>query len=189
MGEAGLVGDLAGKLEGAAAQSQSDPFGFGFPWAESDTAAHGLGLSVMASEYDHLVGEPTYGTFAQRWSANVLGANAWGSSFIIGDGTVFTDCPQHQVANLVGALDGSAPILTGAVVEGPSDEKSHGRLAGMRKCPTGGGDAFARFDNAAVYRDNVQSFTTTEPALDLTAPSMLAFSWQSAEPAELVPGL
>jgi len=35
----------------------------------------------------------------------------------------------------------------------------------------------------------VQSYTTTEPAIDLTAPSMLAFSWQSAEPAELEPGL
>ena len=80
----------------------------------------------------------------------MLGANAWGSSFIIGDGTVFTDCPQHQVANLVGSLDGSPPVLAGAVVEGPSDEKSHGKLPGMRKCPAGGGDAFARFDNAAV---------------------------------------
>ena len=59
----------------------------------------------------------------------------------------------------------------------------------MRKCPAAGGDAFARFDNAAVYRDNVQSFTNTEPTLDLTAPSMLAFSWQSAEAAELEPGL
>ncbi len=189
VGEAGLLGDLAGKLERAVAQSRSDPFGFGFPWAESDTAAHGLGLSVMASEYDHLVGEPTYGTFSQRWLANVLGANAWGSSFIIGDGAVFTDCPQHQVANLVGSLDGSPPILAGAVVEGPSDEKSHGRLSGMRKCPAAGGDAFARFDNAASYRDNAQSFTTTEPAIDLTAPSMLAFAWQSAEPSELEPGL
>jgi len=144
---------------------------------------------VMASEYDDLVGEPTYRTFSERWLANVLGANAWGSSFIIGDGTVFTDCPQHQVANLVGSLDGSPPVLDGAVVEGPSDEKSRGKLPGMRPCPAAGGDAFARFDNASVYRDNVQSYTTTEPALDLTAPSMLAFAWQIAQPAELEPAL
>ena len=65
--EAGLIGDLAGKLQRAVAQAQGDPFGFGFPWAESDTVAHGLGLSVMASEYDELVGEPTYRTFSERW--------------------------------------------------------------------------------------------------------------------------
>jgi hypothetical protein len=187
--EAGLVTDLAGKLERAAAQGQSDPFGFGFPWNEADTVAHGLGLSVMASEYDYLVHAAAYRTSSERWLANVLGANAWGSSFIIGAGTVFTDCPQHQVANLVGSLDGSPPVLAGAVVEGPSDEKSHGRVEGMRRCPAGPGDAFARFDNAAVYRDNVQSYTTTEPTLDLTAPSMLAFSWQIAEPSELELGL
>jgi len=58
-----------------------------------------------------------------------------------------------------------------------------------RACPAAGGDAYARFDSASVYRDDVQSYTTTEPAIDLTAPSMLAFSWQSAEPAELEPGL
>jgi endoglucanase len=187
--EASLIGDLDGKLQRAVAQAQGDPFGFGFPWAESDTVAHGLGLSVMASEYDQLVGEPTYRAFSERWLGNVLGANAWGSSFIIGDGTVFTDCPQHQVANLVGSLNGSSPVLDGAVVEGPSNEKSRGKLTGMRPCPAAGGDAFARFDNAAVYRDNVQSFTTTEPALDLTAPSMLAFAWQITQPAELEPAL
>jgi endoglucanase len=187
--EAALLGDLSGKLERAVTQSHSDPFGFGFPRAESDTVAHGLGLSVMASEYDYLVSEPTYRTFSQRWLANVLGANAWGSSFIIGDGSVFTDCPQHQVANIVGSLDGSPPILAGAVVEGPSNEKSRGKLPGMRACPAGGGEAFARFDNAARYRDNVQSFTNTEPALDLTAPSLLAFAWQTGEPSELEAGL
>ena len=183
--------DRGSRREAAAAvaQAEGDPFGFGFPWAESDTVAHGLGLSVMASEYDELVGEPTYRTFSERWLGNVLGANAWGSSFIIGDGTVFTDCPQHQVANLVGSLNGSSPVLDGAVVEGPSDERSRGKLPGMRPCPAGGGDTFARFDNASVYRDNVQSFTTTEPALDLTAPSMLAFAWQVTQPAELEPAL
>ena len=112
-----------------------DPFGFGFPWDAADTASHGDGLSVMASEYDALTGTATYRAFAARWLGNVLGANAWGSSFIIGDGTTFPDCPQHQVANIVGSLDGSAPVLAGAVVEGPAGEASSGRLAGMRACP------------------------------------------------------
>jgi endoglucanase len=182
--EAQLIANLGEELEAAVAQSQRDPFGFGFPWDSADTASHGDGLSVMASEYDDLTGQETYRGYSQRWLGNVLGANAWGSSFVIGDGSTFPDCPQHQVANLGGSLDGSSPVLAGAVVEGPSDETSKGRLPGMRACPPAGGKAFARFNNAAVYADNVQSFTTTEPAIDLTASSMLAFSWQisSARP-------
>jgi endoglucanase len=178
--EAQLIADLGQELEAAVAQSQRDPFGFGFPWDEADTASHGDGLSVMASEYDALTGASTYSTYAARWLGNVLGANAWGSSFVIGDGSTFPDCPQHQVANIVGSLDGTPPVLAGAVVEGPSDEASKGKLAGMRPCPAHSGNAFARFDNSAVYKDNVQSYTTTEPAIDLTASSMLAFSWQIA---------
>ncbi len=185
LSEAQVIAGLGQKLEAAVAQSQSEPFGFGFPWAEADTASHGDGLSVMASEYDDLVGEPTYGTYAARWLGNVLGANAWGSSFIVGDGSTFPHCIQHQVANIVGSLDGAPPVLAGAVVEGPSNETSKGVLEGMRRCPAGGGNAFARFDNAAKYEDNVQSFTTTEPAIDLTASSMLAFSWQIGTAGQL----
>jgi endoglucanase len=178
LSEAQVIAGLGQKLDAAVAQSQGEPFGFGFPWAEADTASHGDGLSVMASEYDDLVGEPVYATYAERWLGNVLGANAWGSSFIVGDGSTFPDCIQHQVANIVGSLDGASPVLAGAVVEGPSNETSKGKLEGMRRCPASGGNAFARFDNAAKYEDNVQSFTTTEPAIDLTASSLLAFSWQ-----------
>jgi len=181
--EAQLITNLRQELETASAQSQRDPFGFGFPWDSADTASHGDGLSVMASEYESLTGEATYRASATQWLGNILGANAWGSSFIIGDGTTFPNCPQHQVANIVGSLDGSPPVLAGAVVEGPSDETSKGQLSGMRRCPPGRGESFARFDNKAVYEDNVQSFTTTEPAIDLTASSMLAFSWQIASSA------
>ena len=43
----------------------------------------------------------------------------------------------------------------------------------MLACPPGGGDAYARFngnngafsaDKTAVYKDNVESYSTTEPA-------------------------
>jgi hypothetical protein len=111
-----------------------------------------------------------------RWLGNVLGANAWGSSFIVGDGRVYPHCTQHQVANIAGSLDGSAPVLAGASVEGPNSEATSGRLPHMRACPTGGGDAFARFNSSAVYRDNVESYSTVEPAIDLTATSPLAFA-------------
>jgi endoglucanase len=180
VGEAGLLASLRSELGSAEAQAGKDPFGFGFPWAEADTASHGDGLAVMAAEYDELTGEAGYADDAARWLGNVLGANAWGVSMVIGDGTVFPRCPSHQVANIVGSLDGSPPVLAGGVVEGPSNETSTGDVEGMRACPPGGGDSYARFDGGggAVFTDNVESFTTTEPAIDLTASSMLAFAWQ-----------
>jgi endoglucanase len=187
LGEAQLIAGLGQKLQDALEQSARDPFGFGFPWEEADTVSHGDGLAVMASEYDYLAGVDTYSTYAERWLGNMLGANAWGSSFIVGDGSTFPDCLQHQVANIVGSLDGASPVLAGAVVEGPSGERSSGRLPGMRACPVGGGNAFASFDSASArYEDNVKAYTNTEPALDLTASSMLAFSWQIGPPGPLV---
>ncbi len=179
-GEAQLIAQLKEQLEQAVAQASGDPFGFGFPWAEADTASHGAGLSTMAAEYDELTGTATYRAFSARWLGNVLGANAWGSSFILGDGSTFPACPSDQLANLAGSLDGSPPVLAGAVVEGPSDAASKGRVAGMRKCPPTGSNGLARFDAKAVFKDDVQSYTTVEPAIDLSASSPLAFAWQVA---------
>ena len=51
---AALTADLKKQLDNAVAQSATDPFGFGFPWATYDTTVHGAGLTVMAREYDHL---------------------------------------------------------------------------------------------------------------------------------------
>ena len=87
---------------------------------------------------------------------------------------------QHQVANLVGTLDGTPPVLAGAAVEGPNSIATKGTLTGMRTCPVDGVDVFAQFNSKAVYKDFVQSYSTVEPAIDLTASSFLAFSWQIA---------
>jgi endoglucanase len=179
--KAALLADLNKQLERAGAQAASDPFGFGFPWATFDTTTHGAGLAVMASEYDHLTGSSTYAAFGVRQLANILGANAWGVSLIVGDGSTFPDCMQHQVANLVGSLNGSPPVLAGAAVEGPNSVAAEGVVSGMVSCPPGGGDAYKPFNSeTAVFRDNVQSYSTVEPAIDLTASSPLAFAWQIA---------
>jgi endoglucanase len=87
---------------------------------------------------------------------------------------------QHQVANLAGSLDGSPPVLAGAAVEGPNGIATKGTLSGMLACPVDGVDVFAQFNGKAVYKDFVQSYSTVEPAIDLTASSFLAFSWQIA---------
>src|SRR6516225_1769009 len=178
---AALLADLKKQLDKAVTQGTTEPFGFGFPWDVYDTTSHGAGLSVMASEYDQLTGTQAYSAYSQQWLANILGANAWGSSFIVGDGSTFPHCLQHQVANLVGSLDGSPPVLAGAVVEGPNSFAATGVVAHMKTCPVNGVDTFAQFNgHHAEWQDNMQSFSNTEPAVDLTAASPLAFARQMA---------
>jgi endoglucanase len=175
--QAQLLADLKTQLDGAVAQGTTEPFGFGFPWDVYDTTSHGAGLSVMASEYDQLTGTQAYGAYSQQWLANILGANAWGSSFIVGDGSTFPHCLQHQVANLAGSLDGSPPVLAGAAVEGPNGTATKGLVTGMNLCPANGTDTFAQFNgHHAEWKDDMQSFSNTEPAVDLTAASPLAFA-------------
>jgi endoglucanase len=177
----------------AISQAISDAWGFGYDWNYGDTTSHGAGLSVMASEAYHLTRDEDYDTYSQRWLANILGANSWGSSFIVGDGSTFPNCIQHQVANLAGALDGTSggtPVLWGAAVEGPSSYASSGIVDGMILCPANGVDTFKQFNGNdgplkasqfAVYRDNMQSYSTTEPAIDLTSTSFLMWSWRLAQ--------
>ena len=176
-----LLADLKKQLDLAVAQAATDPFGFGFPWDTWDTTSHGAGLSVMASEYDALTGTGTYASQAIGWLSNILGANAWGTSLIVGDGTTFPHCMQHQVANIAGTLDGTPPVLAGAAVEGPNGTLYSGSLTDMRPCPADGVDVFAQFNGSgAKFRDNVESFSTVEPAIDLTATSPLAFAWHAS---------
>jgi endoglucanase len=179
--QAQLLADMKKAIDGALAQGASDPFGFGFPWNMWDTTTHGTGLSVMASEYNELSGTTTYADWSGRWLANVLGANAWGVSLIVGDGTTFPHCLHHQVANIVGTLDGSPPVLKGAAVEGPNGTVYRGFVTGMRNCPPDDSDPYAQFNsNQAKFKDDVESFSTVEPAVDLTATSPLAFARQAA---------
>jgi hypothetical protein len=53
----------------------------------------------------------------------------------------------------------------------------------MNLCPSDGSDRFGAFDGSgAKFTDDVQSFSTVEPAIDLTAASPLAFAWLSDQP-------
>ena len=188
--QSALVADLVKQLNKAIAQSATDPFGFGFPWGTYDTTSHGGGLAVMASECNYLVslgasctlnGGTVAATYGNRQLANVLGTNAWGTSLIVNGGSTFPLCMQHQVANLVPTPPNGPPFLSGAAVEGPNSTATKGTLSGMVTCPPNAVDVFAQFNNrSAVYKDFVQSYSTVEPAIDLTASSFLAFSWQIA---------
>jgi endoglucanase len=191
--EAGIRKQFLQQVADAISQAGTDPWGFGYEWSSGDTTSHGAGLSVMASEAYYLTQSKSYDTYAQRWLANILGTNSWGSSFIVGDGSTFPNCIQHQVANLAGALDGTSggvPVLWGAASEGPDGYASSGVVGDMILCPANGVDTFKKFNGnagafdasqAAVYQDNVQSYSTTEPAIDLTSTSFLMWSWRLAK--------
>jgi endoglucanase len=190
--QARILQQLLQQVSDATSQAATDPWGYGNQWSSGDTTSHGAGLSVMASEAHYLTQQKTYDTYAQQWLGNILGANAWGSSFIVGDGTTFPNCIQHQVANLAGALDGTSggtPVLWGAASEGPASYTSSGVVGDMILCPGDGTNAFKIFNGnpgaydpsqTALYKDNVQSYSTTEPGIDLTATSFLMWSWRLA---------
>jgi endoglucanase len=193
LSKSAIRAQLLRQVDDAITQAGSDPWGFGDQWSAGDTTSHGAGLSVMASEAYFLSNAPRYDQYSQRWLANIMGANSWGSSFIVGDGSTFPNCIQHQVANLAGALNGTSggtPILWGAATEGPASNATSGVVGGMILCPANGVDTFKKFNGnsgtynrsqVAVFQDNVQSFSTTEPAIDLTSTSFLMWSWRLAK--------
>ena len=175
-----LLADLRKQLDLAAAQAATDPFGFGFPGTHGTRPRTAPGCrSWPASTTRSPEREPTHPR-SGGWLSNILGANAWGVLLIVGDGTTFPHCTQHQVANIAGTLDGTPPVLAGAAVEGPNGTLYSGSLTDMRPCPADGVDVFAEFNGGgAKFQDNVESFSTVEPAIDLTATSPLAFAWQA----------
>ena len=104
-----LLNDMAFQIADSVANNASDPFQFGLQWATYDSNSTASGLSVMAAEYTILSRNQDYDDESRNWLGNISGANAWGMTFIVGDGDMFPDCMQHQVANIVGSTNGSRP--------------------------------------------------------------------------------
>jgi endoglucanase len=175
-----LLADLKRQVESGITTAQADPFGLGIGYGEGDATPHAIGLAVEANLYDGLAGTTTFARFAQEERDWVLGRNAWGSSFVVGAGAVFPHCMQHQIANLSGSLDGSTPIILGAVTDGPSASANFKGLGGqstMRVCPADGVDRFVAFTGKGVrYQDNAVDWPSVEPADDYTVISALLFA-------------
>ena len=70
-------------------------------------------------------------------------------------------------------------MLAGAAVEGPNGYAAHGTVPGMRACPADGRNPYAVFNGRAIFRDDMETYDNTEPAIDLTATSPLAFALQA----------
>ena len=183
---ADLLGGLKKQLDSAARLSEKDAFGLGLRYSTADLVPHILGLVIEATSYDSLARTPAYSDFARRQLDFVLGANPWGTSFIVGAGTAFPFHIHHQIANLAGSLDGTAPVLLGATVDGPARGRSSNSgdaPDGARATPwPGGSNPFAAFSGQAVqYTDDAGSWATVEPADDYTVPTVLIFAALSGE--------
>ena len=126
-----LLAAITSKLRAARKTGERDAFGFGRDWRSGDTTSLGDGLVVMADEADFLLGSKRFNAEARSWLGNMLGANPWGVSLIIGAGDTWTDCPQQQPVNLLGSLTGGRHELWGAAVEVPQRRP---RSAAIRRC-------------------------------------------------------
>jgi endoglucanase len=178
-----LAADLRRQLRIGTDRASRDPFGYGAAWGEADSIAHGMGLAITAQEVAELDGDPAPDAQAADWIGNILGANIWGVTMIVGDGDNPTGCLQHQVANLEGSLNAHGLVLRGAGVEGPNAPQAvtGGFIDGMRRCPVDGLDDYKMFTgDHARFKDNVQNYVNTEPGIDLTVLSPLMFSWRIA---------
>ncbi|MBM9509677.1 glycoside hydrolase family 9 protein [Actinacidiphila acididurans] len=161
-------------------RAKTDPFHAGAIYNDFDADSHALGMAATVRLYRTVTGDTSYNRFGVQQLDWLLGANAWGTSFMVGDGTAFPKCTAGQLGNLAGSLDGAAPLEVGAIVNGPngSGQFSGGLgdyLDGMRHCPASG-DAYSAFTgHGSTYADDVRSWQSSEPALDMDASGLLAF--------------
>jgi len=172
-----LLADLAAQLRAGEGQAKGDPFALGTQLGQSDVTPHAFGLFITDALYQKYGGGSQFSSFAQQQLNFALGANGWGSSFVVGAGTVFPHCMQSEIANLAGSLTGTGDIQLGATTDGPSDPGNFvglGTVSGMRACSAG---SFGPYNTkTAAYEDNVVSWPSVEPADDYTANSLLAFA-------------
>ncbi|MEU9070270.1 glycoside hydrolase family 9 protein [Streptomyces sp. NPDC048306] len=182
---AALKAELRRQVETGRKRAASDPFRSGVVPGDFDAVPNTFGLLATAELYARVTGDHRYDDFAARQLAWVFGANAWGTSFVVGAGDLYPHCLQHQVANLAMSRTGGGDILRGAVVNGPNDAdllKEPDTFDGARPCsfaPEGG--PWSRFDGrGAGYVDDVRAWQTVEPADDFASTALYALSLTAA---------
>ncbi|WP_042385109.1 glycoside hydrolase family 9 protein [Streptacidiphilus melanogenes] len=183
---AALEADLKRQVQAGATNAGKDVFHAGGDYSDFDVDAHTFGFLTTEALYKQATGDASYDAFATEQRDWLLGANAWGTSFMVGEGSTFPDCMQHQVANISGSTDGKGPIDVGAVVNGPNNPSNFtGGLGdyqtGMTACPPGGADPFNAFTgHNSRFSDDVRSWQTDEPALDMTGSAVLGAALQES---------
>jgi endoglucanase len=172
-----LVADLKRQVRTGATRAASDIFHAGGVYTDFDVDAHTFGLLATEALYRKASGDTSFDKFAAQQRDWLFGANAWGASFMVGAGSSSPRCMQHQVSNL------AKSSAVGAVVNGPNDS---GQFAdglgdyqdGMVTCPSGGDPYSAFTGHGSRYVDDVRSWQSSEPALDMTGSAVLGLALQ-----------
>ena len=175
---AALVADLKRQVKTGADRAAKDIFHAGGIYNDFDVDSHTFGLLTTQALYKKASGDGSFDNFATQQRDWLFGGNAWGVSFMVGEGSNFPQCMQHQVDNIA---PGRA---VGAVVNGPNNVSNfEGGLGdyqdGMVKCPKGGADPYNQFSTVdSRFVDDVRSWQTDEPALDMTGSAILGLALQ-----------
>jgi endoglucanase len=180
VGRRDLVGNIRDQILSAVRHARRDPFAAGKPYDEFDVNSHTFALIATVGLFHQVTGSGRFDGFATSQRNWLLGENPWGVSAMVGVGSRFPHCMQHQVANLSGTVDGTPPIDVGAVVNGPNSAGIfRGGLGGfqdaMVHCPPTPGSPYRPYDGrGSRFVDDVRSWQTDEPALDMTGAAILA---------------
>ena len=180
---ADLVHDLGAQIRRGVRHAAGDPFAAGVAYDDFDVNSHTFGLIATVALYDQLTHTRRYQPFATAQRTWLLGGDPWGVGAMVGVGTRFPRCMQHQVANLSGSPDGTPPLDVGAVVNGPNGADNFEDGLGdfqddMVHC-SAGATTLPRFDaRGSRYVDDVRSWQTDEPALDMTGAAIIAAATQ-----------
>jgi endoglucanase len=107
-----VLGNMRDGIDQAVALSSADPFYLGTGYDGVDVVPHAFGLWLQSSLYIELnnTAATDLQDFANAQLNFIFGCNGWGASFVIGAGSSFPLCPQHQIANLIGSLNGSGLV-------------------------------------------------------------------------------
>jgi len=187
-----VLAAMKDQLKTGLSESSSDAFHFAEKYdSGNDLVPSGFGYWLEASLYEEISGLTTYSSMKTQQRDWIFGNNAWGTSFVVGAGSVFLNCLQHQVANLVGSLTGTGNILLGAVSDGPSDTANFNGLGGApdgaKSCPSKSGDIYSIFTGQGVrVEDNVASWPSSEPADDYTVTGLYMFARLASQYANQV---
>jgi hypothetical protein len=172
-----LIANLRAQLESASRYASTQIFHQGVDETNFDADSHAFGLISTEALYRRASGDRSFDAFAAGQRDWLFGANPWGMSFMVGVGTTFPRCMQSQIPNLAGSLNGVPPIDTGAVVNGPNGAANFagglgGLQSGMRRCERDATQAFN--GHGSAFLDDVRTWQTDEPALDMTGSAILA---------------
>ena len=172
---------LTAQLDEAAAHSAADPFGFGS--GHGDPSPHAFGLSAEAAWYDDVTGTDRYADLQASQLSWPLGANAWGSTFVIGAGSTFRTARRTTPRTSSARSTGRATSCSAAAWTVPPATSRRGSSARRRRRPVRptGKNPFRPFDQSDWrYVDRVASWATVEPADDYSILPFIAFVEQMA---------